>query len=155
MSKIVKFFSSKGYAAITYYRISHFFYKKGCKVLAHLIHNISLRKTGSDINEAASIGSNFYVPHPVGIVIGGAAHIGNNCSMMSCVTIGATDVERGGGAIYIGDNVYLGSGAKLIGNFTVGNNVNIGANAVVLNAIPDDSTAVGVPARVIKKERTR
>lgn len=153
MKKYFKFFSSKGYAAVRYYRISNLLYKKGHKILAHLVHNISVKSTGADISEAASIGNNFYVPHPVGIVIGGAAHIGKNCSMMSCVTIGATDVVRGGGAIYIGDNVYFGSGAKLVGNFTVGNNVNIGANAVVLDEIPDNCTVVGVPARVIKKEK--
>ena len=152
MNKIVKFFGSKGYAAVSYYRMSHFLYKKGHKVLAHLIHNISVKRTGADINEAASIGSNFYVPHPVGIVIGGAAHIGENCAMMSCVTIGAIDVNRGGGGIIVGNNVYFGSGSKLIGNFTVGNNVNIGANAVVLGDMPENCTVVGVPARIIKRE---
>ena len=80
---------------------------------------------------------------------GGAAQLGDNCSIMSGITIGAIDTVRGGGKIIIGNNVYIGSGAKLIGNFMVGDNVNIGANAVVLENVPENCTVVGVPGHII------
>ncbi len=112
-----------------------------------MVHNHCIRITGCDINEGAIIGKRLDIRHPVGIVIGGGVNIGDDFAVLSGVTIGAIDRDRGGGHVNIGNNVYCGSGAKLIGNFTIGNNVKIGANAVVLSDAPDNVTLVGIPAK--------
>lgn len=96
---LVNLVSSKGYCATVLYRMAHSINSKS-KILAHLIHNYNLRITGCDIHAAARIGDKLYMPHPVGVVIGAAATIGSNCSIMSNVTIGAIDNFRGGGGNY-------------------------------------------------------
>jgi len=104
--------------------------------------------TASDISKETKIGGGLILPHPNGVVIHEKAVIGVNCMIMQQVTIGQLANE---GAPVLGTNVYIGAGAKVLGDITIGNNVSIGANAVVLIDVPDNCTAVGVPAKVIIK----
>jgi len=104
--------------------------------------------TGTDISKEAKLGGGLILPHPNGVVIHEKAVIGVNCMIMQQVTIGQLADE---GAPILGSNVYIGAGAKVLGDISIGDNVSIGANAVVLVDVPDNSTAVGVPAKVIKK----
>jgi len=104
--------------------------------------------TASDISKETKIGGGLVLPHPNGVVIHEKAVIGVNCMIMQQVTIGQLANE---GAPALGSNVYIGAGAKVLGDITIGDNVSIGANAVVLVNVPDNCTAVGVPAKVILK----
>ena len=145
--------SSKGVAAVKDYRIANWLYVHKLVVAAKLVQNRNLKKHGCDIGCNASIGKGLALGHPVGIVIAGKSKIGCNCTIMSCVTIGAKSLDNaGGGYPCIGDNVYIGTGAKLIGNVSIGKGVVIGANAVVLNDVNDNSIAVGVPARILVRK---
>lgn len=112
--------------------------------LHHLIHRF-----GISIDVGTSIGDGFYIGHFGGIVVNGASKIGKNVNISHGVTIGQTNRGQYKGVPTIGNNVYVGPGAKIIGGISVGNNVAIGANAVVTRDIPDNSVAVGIPARVI------
>jgi len=104
--------------------------------------------TGSEVDRNATIGGGLLLPHPTGVVIHKNAIIGTNCMIMQQVTIGQTAKD---GVPRIGNKVYLGAGAKILGPVTLGNNVNVGANAVVLCDVPDGCTAVGVPASIVRK----
>lgn len=152
VSFCLKYLSSKGNQAVILYRISSYLYQKKFIVLAKIVKNYSIKKTGADIGEGAVIGKGLSIGHPVGIVVGGNVILGENNFFLSGVVLGATSNSRGGGKIIVGDNVYFGSGAKIIGNIKIGNNVNIGANAVVIKDVPDNVTCVGVPGRNIINE---
>lgn len=105
---------------------------------------------GSEIDTKATIGAGIYMPHPYGIVIGGACIIGKNVSINQNVTLGRRDIDETGDPV-IGDNVAINSGAVIVGAVKVGNNAKIGANSVVLKDVPEHATAVGIPARIIAK----
>lgn len=122
----------------------------GCK-LAKIIQIHYRYKFGIDIRPETEIGPGLYIGHFGGIVVASTAHIGRNCNLSQCVTIGVAATTRKQGHPVIGDNVYIGSGAKIIGPVTIGNNCAIGANAVVTKDIPSHSTAVGIPAKVINQ----
>lgn len=145
MNYIFLCFSSKGVAAVKDYRLSNWFYKKGMRITAKIIQNRNIKKHGCDIGFQAEIGSGFAIGHSVGVVITGDAIIGKNCTIMSGVTIGAKKGKNEGAPI-IGENVYIGTGAKIVGKCVVGNDVIIGANAVVIKDIKANSIAVGIPA---------
>lgn len=120
--------------------------------LAKIIQIHYRYKFGMDIKPDTEIGPGLYIGHFGGIVVASAAHIGRNCNLSQCVTIGVAATTRNQGHPVIGDNVlYIGSGAKVIGSVTIGDNCAIGANAVVTKDIPPHSTAVGIPARVINQ----
>lgn len=104
---------------------------------------------GFDITRGTDIGKGFYIGHFGGVVISGAAKIGDNCNISQGVTIGVSGVGENRGVPIIGDNVYIGAGAKVIGKIVIGNNVAIGANAVVTRDVPDNTIVAGVPAKVI------
>lgn len=148
---VLKYFGSKGNQAVILYRISNYFYRKGWLQFAKMVKNYSIKKTGADIGESAVIGSGLSIGHPVGVVVGGNVILGKNSFLLSGVVLGSTSNKKGGGEIIVGDNVYFGSGAKILGNIRIGNNVSIGANAVVIKDVPNDSTCVGVPGRNIRK----
>ena len=107
------------------------------------------RKTGIEIHPGAQIGHSLFIDHGTGVVIGETAIIGDNVTLFHGVTLGGTGKERGKRHPTIGNNVFIGSGAKVLGNIVIGDNVKIGANAVVLTDIPKNTTAVGVPVRII------
>ncbi|MCM1529287.1 MAG: serine O-acetyltransferase [Alistipes sp.] len=136
--------------AIRCYRIAHSFYVHKHYTAARIISQWARRKTGIEIHPGATIGKGLFIDHGMGVVIGETAVIGDNCLLYQGVTLGGTGKDKGKRHPTLGDNVLVGAGAKVLGPFTVGSNVKIAANAVVLNAIPDNCTAVGVPAHIVK-----
>lgn len=145
---IVLFYS--GLHAIFLYKIAHKFYKRGFTFVANMISSFAKFLTGIEIHPGATIGKRFFIDHGMGVVIGETAIVGNDVTIYQGVTLGGTGKQIGKRHPTIGNNVVIGAGAKILGSFTVGNNVNIGANAVVLSDVPDNSTVVGIPGRIIK-----
>ena len=139
-----------GVAAIIYHRIAHYFYRKRLMFIARAISQWSRLWTGIEIHPGAVIGRRLVIDHGMGIVIGETAELGDDILLYQGVTLGGTGKDSGKRHPTIGNNVLIGSGAKVLGPFRVGDNCRIAANAVVLQEIPDDSTAVGVPARVVR-----
>ena len=138
-------------SAIRCYRIAHWFYERKMFTVARIISQRARSKTGIEIHPGAKIGKGLFIDHGMGVVIGETAIIGNDCLLYQGVTLGGTGKDKGKRHPTLGDNVLVGAGAKVLGPFKVGSNVKIAANAVVLNAIPDNCTAVGVPARVVRR----
>lgn len=136
--------------AIRCYRLAHRFYVRKHYTAARIISQWARQKTGIEIHPGATIGKGLFIDHGMGVVIGETAVIGDNCLLYQGVTLGGTGKDKGKRHPTLGDNVLVGAGAKVLGPFTVGSNVKIAANAVVLNAIPDNCTAVGVPAHIVK-----
>ncbi len=144
------FFLYSGVHAVAHYRIAHFFYNLHLFFIARLISQMARFFTGTEIHPGAKIGKGLFIDHGMGIVIGETTIIGDNCTLYQNVTLGGTGKEKGKRHPTIGDNVMIGSGAKVLGPFTVGSNSKIAANAVVLSEVPEYSTCVGVPARVVR-----
>ena len=138
--------------AIRSYRLAHWFYMRKYYTIARIISQRARNKTGIEIHPGATIGKGLFIDHGMGVVIGETAVVGDNCLLYQGVTLGGTGKDKGERHPTLGNNVLVGAGAKVLGPFTVGNNVKIAANAVVLNAIPDDCTAVGVPARIVRRK---
>lgn len=139
-----------GFHAICHHRVAHFYYRHRLFFLARLTSQLNKFFTGVEIHPAAKIGPGCFIDHGTGVVIGETAEVGANCTIYQGVTLGGTGKDVGKRHPTLGNNVMVGAGAKLLGPFTVGDNSKIAANAVVLNAVPPDSTAVGVPARVAR-----
>lgn len=142
------------FKALLYYNISHFLYKRNHFSLARYISEKAKRKTGIEIHPGATIGDNLFIDHGCGVVIGETAIIGNNVTMFHGVTLGGSGLPSNEKKRHptIGNNVFIGCGAKLLGNISVGNNVKIGANSIVLKDVPSNVTVVGAPARIVKKD---
>ena len=145
------FFMYPGFRAILRHRIAHKLYNKGHKFIATRISNTTRRKYGIEIHPAAKIGPGFFIDHGTGVVIGETTEIGSNCTIYQGATLGGTGKDVGKRHPTLGNNVMVGAGAKVLGPFTVGDNSKIAANAVVLDTVPPNSTAVGVPARVARR----
>lgn len=141
-----------GLHAIWSYLIANWFFKKKMYFIARSISQIARFFTGVEIHPGATIGKRLFIDHGMGIVIGETCSIGNNVTIYQGVTLGGTGKERGKRHPDIGDNVLIAAGAKVLGNIEVGNNVNIGANSVVLKDVPDYSTVVGIPGRIVKQD---
>ena len=141
-----------GLHAIIGYRISHFLSGLKFSLLARLISQIYRHFTDIEIHPNATIGKGLFIDHGAGVVIGETSIIGNNVILYQGVTLGGTGKEEGKRHPTIGDNVVLGTGAKILGNITIGNNSYIGANAVVIKDVPHNSTVVGVPGRITKQD---
>ena len=139
-----------GVRAVRSHRKAHWCYEHGLKFLARLISQRSRHRTGIEIHPGAKIGKRLVIDHCMGIVIGETAEIGDDCLIYHGVTLGGTGKDVGKRHPTIGNNVLIGTGAKVLGPFKVGDNSRIAANSVVLSEIPPNSTAVGVPARVVK-----
>ena len=139
-----------GVKAVRSHRRAHWFYEHDMKFIARLISQMSRRRTGIEIHPGAKIGKRLVIDHGMGIVISETTEIGDDCLIYHGVTLGGTGKDSGKRHPTIGNNVLIGTGAKVLGPFKVGDNSRIAANSVVLGEIPPDSTAVGVPARVIK-----
>lgn len=138
-----------GFHAVLYYRVAHFFYKHKMKFIARWVSQTGRFFTGVEIHPGATIGRGLLIDHGSGVVIGETAVVGDNCTIYQGVTLGGTGKDLGKRHPTVGDNVMIGSGAKVLGPFTVGNGAKIAAGAVVLNAVPEGATAVGVPAKII------
>jgi serine O-acetyltransferase len=150
-SKFELFFNYPGLWAIFWHRITHRLFLANFKVLARVIMGLSQILTNIDIHPAARIGRRVFIDHGIGIVIGETSIVGNDVTIYQGVTLGGVNLARGKRHPTIEDGVVIGSGAKILGNITIGANSKIGANSVVIKNVPADSTAVGIPARVIKK----
>lgn len=149
-SKLEIFLLYPGVHAVLYHRIAHFLYRRRWFFLARWISQHARKKTGIEIHPGATIGHRLVIDHGMGIVIGETAEIGDDCLFYQCVTLGGTGKDRGKRHPTIGNNVMIGCGAKVLGPFKVGDNSRIAANAVVLNEVPQNSTAVGVPAQIVR-----
>ncbi len=136
-----------------FYKIAAIFQKLHLKFLAKLVLQIGRMITGIEINLGAQLGRNIFIDHGMGVVIGATAIVGDNVIMYHGVTLGATVNVPGRRHPQIGNNVMIGAGAKLLGPITIGDNVSIGANAVVTKDVPANSVAVGIPA-VIKPKKS-
>lgn len=143
------------FKAIYSYRKAHKHYLKKHYFLARLISQRSARRTGIEIHPGATIGEGFFIDHGHGVIIGETTVIGDNVTIYQGVTLGGTGKESGKRHPTICDNVMISAGAKVIGSFTVGENSKIGAGSVVLSEVPPNSTVVGVPGRVVKREDVR
>ena len=143
------FFLYSGFHAVLYYRVANFFYRHGMKFIARWVSQTGRFFTGVEIHPGATIGKGLMIDHGMGVVIGETAIVGDNCTIYQGVTLGGTGKDTGKRHPTIGNNVMIGSGAKVLGPFTVGDNAKIAAGAVVLDAVPEGATAVGVPARMI------
>ncbi len=144
-----------GYHAVLAYRIAHILHVRGYTVAARLISQTAKFFTGIEIHPAAKIGSGLFIDHGTGVVIGETAEIGDNCTLYQGVTLGGTGKDIGKRHPTLGNNVMVGAGAKILGPFKVGDNAKIAANAVVLSEVPSDSTAVGIPARIVKRKNIK
>lgn len=149
------FFCYPGLHVLIYHRIANYFYRHNHKLIARLISQRARRKTGIEIHPAAKIGKGLLIDHGMGVVIGETAEIGDNCTIYHGVTLGGTGKESGKRHPTIGNNVFIGAHSQLLGSFTVGDNSKIAAGSVVLEDIPANCTAVGSPARIIKRDGVR
>ncbi len=145
-------FSYSGLHALMSHRIAHFLWNKKVPFLPRLVSQVSKFFTGIEIHPGATIGAGFFIDHGMGVVIGETAFIGSNVTLFQGVTLGGTGKEKGKRHPTLGNNVVVGAGAKILGNIKIGNNVNVGANAVVVREVPNNSTVVGVPGRIARKE---
>jgi len=139
-----------GFHALLAYRISHWLKSMGIPFLPRAISQLARWLTGIEIHPSAKIGTGFFIDHGMGVVIGETAEIGDYVTLFQGVTLGGTGKERGKRHPTLGNHVVVGAGAKILGGITIGDNVKIGANSVVLKNVPPNSTVIGVPGRVIK-----
>lgn len=139
-----------GYKALMAHRRANWCFNHNLKFFARWISERAKRKTGIEIHPAAKIGRGVLIDHGMGVVIGETAEVGDGCTIYQGVTLGGTGKDTGKRHPTIGKNVLIGSGAKVLGPFKVGDNARIAAGAVVLNQVPENATAVGVPARIVR-----
>lgn len=144
-----------GLHAIWAYRFAHWLYNRKHFFSARAVSQIAATFTGIEIHPAARIGRRFFIDHGHGVVVGETTEIGDDVTIYQGVTLGGTGKDKGKRHPTIGNNVMIGSGAKVLGPFKVGDNTNIASGAVVLDEIPPNSTAVGVPAQVVRRDGRR
>lgn len=150
-SKAEVFFLYPGFKAIRNYRIANKFYKKKHYFIARLISQYTCKKTGIEIHPGATIGRRCFIDHGNGVVIGETTEIGDDVTIYQGCTLGGTGKDLGKRHPTIGNNVMIGAGAKVLGPFKVCDDAKIAAGAVVLSEVPEGCTAVGVPARIVKR----
>lgn len=150
INSIWEVFICPGFIIMLYYKVAHFLYLKKLYFLARFISYRGKHRTGIEIHPGAIIGDNFFIDHGMGVVIGETTIIGNNVTIFHDVTLGGTGKEKGKRHPTIEDNVFIGSGAKILGNITIGKNAKIGANSVVLKDVLPNSTIVGIPGVKVK-----
>lgn len=139
-----------GFHAILMHRLAHKLYCWGVPLIPRLLSQISRFFTGIEIHPGAKIGRRFFIDHGMGVVIGETTEIGDDVLLYQGVTLGGTGKEKGKRHPTIGNNVVIGTGAKILGNIRIGDFVKVGAGSVVIRSVPDYSTVVGVPGRVVR-----
>lgn len=149
-SRAEVYFLYSGFKAVRSYRKANWFYRHNMKFIARFISQRARHKTGIEIHPGATIGKGLFIDHGMGVVIGETAEIGDNCTIYQNVTLGGTGKDHGKRHPTLGNNVLVGSGAKVLGPFKVGDNARIAAGAVVLSEVPENATAVGVPAKIVR-----
>ena len=153
-SKIELFFNYPGLIALVHYRLAHKLHLKGFKILARILMGFTQWITNIDIHPACKIGHRVFIDHGSGVVIGETAEVGNEVTIYQGVSLGGVSLEKTKRHPTIEDNVVIGAGAKVLGNITIGANSKIGANSVVITSVPPNSTAVGIPAKVVVKGKS-
>ncbi len=149
-SDILILLTYPGIHALFFYRIANFFWQKNLKFLARVISQLARFITGIEIHPGAVIGKRLFIDHGMGIVIGETAMIGDDVTLFHQVTLGGTGKQKGKRHPTLENNVMVSAGAKVVGNIIIGENSKIGSNAVILGDIPKNSTAVGIPAVIVK-----
>jgi serine O-acetyltransferase len=139
-----------GFHAILMHRLAHSLYEAKIPILPRFVSQISRFLTGIEIHPGAKIGRRFFIDHGMGVVIGETAEIGDDVLIYQGVTLGGTGNEQGKRHPTIGHNVVIGTGAKVLGSIQIGNNVKIVAGSVVVRPVPDNSTVVGIPGRIVR-----
>jgi serine O-acetyltransferase len=139
-----------GFHAVLLHRIAHRLHRMHLRLIARVISQFARTITGIEIHPGATIGRRFFIDHGMGVVIGETAEVGDDVVLYQGVTLGGTGNERGKRHPTIGNNVVVGTGAKVLGGITIGSHVRIGAGSVVIRSVPDNSTVVGVPGRVVR-----
>jgi serine O-acetyltransferase len=139
-----------GFHAILAHRFAHKLYRWRVPLVPRVISQISRFFTGIEIHPGATIGRRFFIDHGTGVVIGETSEIGDDVLLYQGVTLGGTGYEKGKRHPTIGSNTVIGSGAKILGNIRIGDNVKVGAGSVVVHPVPDNSTVVGIPGRVVR-----
>lgn len=145
-------FCYPGFHAVLFYRLGHGLWRRNFFFLARFVSHLGRFFTGIEIHPGAKIGRGFFIDHGMGVVIGETAEIGENCTLYHGVTLGGTSWAKEKRHPTLGNNVVVGSGAKILGPFTVGDNSKIGSNSVVVKEVPPNSTVVGVPGRIVMTE---
>ncbi len=138
-----------GFHAILMHRVAHKFYRWGMRGFSRFLSQVSRFLTGIEIHPGATIGRRFFIDHGMGVVIGETAEIGDDVLLYQGVTLGGTGKEKGKRHPTVGNHVVVGTGAKVLGNIRIGDHVKIGAGSVVIRPVPDHSTVVGIPGRVV------
>lgn len=141
-----------GFHAVVIHRLANKLYRMKVPLLPRFISQISRFLTGIEIHPGATIGKRFFIDHGMGVVIGETTEIGDDVLLYQGVTLGGTGNERGKRHPTLGNNVVVGSGAKVLGSIRIGNNVKIGAGSVVVRPVPDNCTVVGIPGRVVRQQ---
>lgn len=148
-------FTYSGLHAVWSHRVAHWFFNKRLFTIARIISQVSRFFTGIEIHPGAKIGHKLFIDHGMGVVIGETCEIGDHVVLYQGVTLGGTGKEKGKRHPTIGDHVVIGSGAKILGSFKIGEYSYVGANSVVLQEVPPHSTVVGIPGRVVRKNGVR
>src|SRR5210317_1820911 len=141
-----------GVHAVLLHRLAHRLWLLKLKLIARIVSHLGRLLTGIEIHPGAKIGQRFFIDHGMGVVIGETSIIGNDCTLYHGVTLGGTTWKKGKRHPTLKNNVVIGAGAKILGPITIGNNSKVGSNAVVVSDIPNDSTAVGIPAKIIESD---
>lgn len=144
-----------GLHAVWLHRIAHWLYLRKWTIVSRMISEFARFLTGIEIHPGAIIGNRFFIDHGTGVVIGETTEIGDDVLLYQGVTLGGTGKEKGKRHPTLLNNIVVGAGARILGNITIGNNVKVGAGSVVLKSIPDNSTVVGVPAKVVARNGKR
>jgi serine O-acetyltransferase len=141
-----------GVQAVIFYRLTHFLWRYKLHWLARFISTFARWITGIEIHPGAVIGKRFFIDHGMGVVIGETAIIGDDCMLYHGVTLGGTSWDKVKRHPTLKNGVVIGAGAKILGPITLGNNVRVGSNSVVVRSIDDDQTVVGIPGRIVRKK---
>jgi serine O-acetyltransferase len=144
-----------GLHAVWAHHVSRWLWRHGMRLLARLVSQFARLFTGVEIHPGAEIGRRLFIDHGMGTVIGETAIVGDDVTLYQGVTLGGTGKEKGKRHPTLGNNISIGSGAKLLGNITIGDNCRVGANSVVLRSVPPNSTIVGVPGHIVLRDGKR
>ena len=148
-SRLEVFLCYPGLHALWFYRVTHWFWIRNFSTIARLLSQVARTFTGIEIHPGATIGKRLFIDHGMGVVIGETAIVGDDVVMYQGVTLGGTGKEQGKRHPTLGNKVVVGAGSKVLGNITIGDNCRIGAGSVVLHSVPDNSTIVGIPGRMV------
>jgi serine O-acetyltransferase len=154
-SKLEVVLTYAGFHALLFYRLAHWLWRRGIPFIPRALSQFARFVTGIEIHPGATIGSGLFIDHGMGVVIGETAEIGDNVTIFQGVTLGGTGKQRGKRHPTVGSHVVVGAGAKVLGPIRIGDYVKVGANSVVLQDVPDHSTVVGIPGKVVRIKDAR